>query len=126
MAGGLIPLEEARARLFAGVRATGTETVPLADAHGRTLAAPIVAMHDQPPAAMSAMDGYAIARADWPGPWHVVGEAAAARCTPSRPILSNSEAGYPPRQNRSQCRCRHWDRPTWWRRSAGRARHSRS
>ena len=77
MAGGLIPLEEARARLFAGVRATGTETVPLADAHGRTLAAPIVAMHDQPPAAMSAMDGYAIARADWPGPWHVVGEAAA-------------------------------------------------
>ena len=77
MGGGLIPLEEARARLLAGVRATPPEHVPLAHALGRTLAVPIVARYDQPPAAMSAMDGYAVRLADWPGPWRVIAESAA-------------------------------------------------
>ncbi len=74
---GLIAFEEARARLLALARPTDVGEVPLSAAVGRTLARPLVAMRDQPPASMSAMDGYAIARADWPGPWRVVGEAAA-------------------------------------------------
>jgi len=74
---GLIALAEARARLLALARPTAVEDVPLSAAAGRTLARAIVATRDQPPAPMSAMDGYAIARADWPGPWRVVGEAAA-------------------------------------------------
>ncbi len=77
MAGGLIDLDSARVRLLALARPTGCESVSLAQALGRTLAAPFHATRDQPPAAMSAMDGYAIARADWPGPWTVIGEAAA-------------------------------------------------
>lgn len=77
MAGGLITYEDALARLLALARPAGIEQVPLAAAVGRTLAASVVAARDQPPAPMSAMDGYAVRRADWPGPWRVVGEAAA-------------------------------------------------
>lgn len=77
MAGGLISLDKARARLLGGVRPTPPEDVPLGAALGRTLAAPIVARYDQPPAAMSAMDGYAIRLADWPGPWRVTAQSAA-------------------------------------------------
>lgn len=77
MAGGLIDLDSARAQLLALAHPTPSEHVPLANALGRTLAAPIVATRDQPPAPMSAMDGYAIRLADWPGPWRVIAESAA-------------------------------------------------
>ncbi len=77
MAGGLISLNEARSRLLGGVRPMPPEDVPLGAALGRTLAAPLVARFDQPPAAMSAMDGYAIRLADWPGPWRVSTQSAA-------------------------------------------------
>jgi molybdopterin molybdotransferase len=40
------------------------ESVPLADAAGRVLYAPLVATHDQPPFNASAMDGYAMRAAD--------------------------------------------------------------
>src|SRR5215468_8433952 len=40
------------------------ETVPLADAHGRVLTADLVAQRTQPPADVSAMDGYAVRAAD--------------------------------------------------------------
>src|SRR3546814_3161258 len=40
------------------------ESVPLADAAGRVLHAPLVATHDQPPFNASAMDGYAMRAAD--------------------------------------------------------------
>ena len=43
------------------------ESVPLAQAAGRVLAAPVVAMVDSPPADVSAMDGYAVREADLPG-----------------------------------------------------------
>ena len=43
---------------------TGTETVPLAAAHGRVLAEPVAARLSQPPADVSAMDGYAVRAAD--------------------------------------------------------------
>ncbi|MBE7244715.1 MAG: molybdopterin molybdenumtransferase MoeA, partial [Actinomycetospora chiangmaiensis] len=62
---GLIPVAEALARVLASV--TGpveAETVPLAQAAGRTLAADIVASRTQPPFPASAMDGYAVRSAD--------------------------------------------------------------
>jgi molybdopterin molybdotransferase len=40
------------------------ETVPLAQVAGRRLAEPVIAQVSQPPAALSAMDGYAVAFAD--------------------------------------------------------------
>jgi molybdopterin molybdotransferase len=45
-------------------RLTPVETVALADAHGRRLAEPVAARVFQPPAAVSAMDGYAVRFAD--------------------------------------------------------------
>ncbi|MBT2502863.1 molybdopterin molybdotransferase MoeA [Curtobacterium sp. ISL-83] len=51
-------------------RALGPETVTLADAHGRTLAADVHARTSLPVADSSAMDGWVVAGA---GPWHVDG-----------------------------------------------------
>ena len=56
------PVDEALARLREGVSAvTAVEDVPLADAAGRVLARPALARRDNPPAANSAVDGYAFA-----------------------------------------------------------------
>ena len=60
----MISVAEARARILAPLRATPAETVALADAWGRVLAAPVVARLTQPPADVSAMDGYALRAAD--------------------------------------------------------------
>ncbi|WP_018862076.1 MULTISPECIES: gephyrin-like molybdotransferase Glp [unclassified Thioalkalivibrio] len=59
-----LTLEQARAAILQACDAlTEFETVPLESALGRTLAEPIAARIDVPPAAVSAMDGYAL-RAD--------------------------------------------------------------
>ena len=58
-------------------RAIPTETVPLSAAGGRVLAQPFDALHDQPPFAASAMDGYAVRDATPGARYRVVGEAAA-------------------------------------------------
>ena len=61
-------LDEALARVvrdFGPV--TGVETVPLRDSLGRILAEPVTAPVDVPPAAVSAMDGYAYAMPQNPG-----------------------------------------------------------
>ncbi|WP_019024850.1 MULTISPECIES: gephyrin-like molybdotransferase Glp [unclassified Thioalkalivibrio] len=59
-----LTLEQARAAILQACDAlTESETVPLESALGRTLAEPIAARIDVPPAAVSAMDGYAL-RAD--------------------------------------------------------------
>lgn len=60
----MISLDEARALLLAAVRPVESETLPIAECGGRTLAAEIVAQRDQPPQPVSAMDGYAVAAAD--------------------------------------------------------------
>jgi molybdopterin molybdotransferase len=61
----LLPVEEALARILAGVAGpVGAEAVPLAACAGRTLAAPVVSLRSQPPFAASAMDGYAVRTAD--------------------------------------------------------------
>ncbi len=60
----MISVDEARAQILAGLQPGGAETVPLATAHGRVLAAPVVARLTQPPADVSAMDGYAVRAAE--------------------------------------------------------------
>jgi molybdopterin molybdotransferase len=79
---GLIPVDEALARLLDGVEPLETEKVKLADACGRVLAAPVVARRTHPPFDASAMDGYAVRAADLakvPATLTVIGEAAAGR-----------------------------------------------
>mgnify|MGYP006284579149 CR=1 FL=1 len=77
----LMSVGQALERLFGLVRATGAETVPLAQAGGRVLAVDAVARRDQPPFAASAMDGYAVRAAEAaPGVrLRIAGEAAAGR-----------------------------------------------
>jgi molybdopterin molybdotransferase len=60
----LIPVREAVQRVLSGVAPTEAETVPLADAIGRVLAAPLAALRTQPPFPASAMDGYALRASD--------------------------------------------------------------
>ena len=79
---GLIPVDEALARLLAGVAPCPAEEVALADAAGRALAADIVASRTQPPFDASAMDGYAVRAADvaaLPATLAVIGESIAGR-----------------------------------------------
>ena len=75
----MISVSEALERLFALVEPTATETVPLAEAHGRVLARDAVAQRTQPPFPASAMDGYAVraAEATKGQTLKVVGESAA-------------------------------------------------
>jgi molybdopterin molybdotransferase len=75
----LLPVDAALAQLLDGAVLLDSETIPLGDAHGRILATDVTARLTQPPFAASAMDGYAVRFADLPGPWRVVGEAAAGR-----------------------------------------------
>ena len=60
----MISVEAARAQILGRLRPTGAETVPLAEGWGRVLAAPLYARLTQPPADVSAMDGYAVRAAD--------------------------------------------------------------
>jgi molybdopterin molybdotransferase len=60
----MMTVEEARGRILARARRTGIETVALAQGFGRVLAADVVARVTQPPADVSAMDGYALRAAD--------------------------------------------------------------
>jgi molybdopterin molybdotransferase len=60
----LISVEEALHRILDGVVAVPAEDIPLAEAHGRVLAAPLAARRSQPPADVSSMDGYAARAAD--------------------------------------------------------------
>src|SRR5699024_6797839 len=66
----LISVEDALQRLLAWAEQApldGQETVPLAQADGRVLAAPLLAGLDLPPWDNSAMDGYALRLADGQG-----------------------------------------------------------
>ncbi len=79
---GLLPLEEAQARLLAMAVPLAIEQVAPDAALGRYLAAPLIARRTQPAAALSAMDGYAVAMGDLAGPWTVIGESAAGHPFP--------------------------------------------
>ncbi|MCP5396700.1 MAG: molybdopterin molybdotransferase MoeA [Sphingomonadaceae bacterium] len=67
-----LPLEDAQAQLLALVTPLPVERVAAQDAVGRYLAEPLLARRTQPPADLSAMDGYAVAG---DGPWQVIGES---------------------------------------------------
>lgn len=59
-----VPVEDALERLRTGLApVTATGTVPLAEAGGRILAAPVTALRSHPPAANAAVDGYGFAHA---------------------------------------------------------------
>jgi len=79
MAGGLIPLDEARDRLLALAAPRPSLSLPLDQVTGLMLAEPLISRRNQPAADLSAMDGYAVRSADLPGPWRVIGESAAGR-----------------------------------------------
>jgi molybdopterin molybdotransferase len=60
----MISVDEARARILAGLHPMPAEIVALANAWHRVTAEPVVARLTQPPADVSAMDGYALRAAD--------------------------------------------------------------
>jgi len=76
----MISVDEARNNILNGLKAVSTETISVADAAGRVLAEDVIARRTQPPADLSAMDGYAVKASDVqsvPVTLQVVGEAAA-------------------------------------------------
>jgi len=78
----LLPVDEALARILDGAAPLGAETVDLASAARRVLAADVHARLTQPPFDASAMDGFALRAADTANPpvnLRLIGEAAAGR-----------------------------------------------
>lgn len=80
----MLSVEEALARVLSGLSPLSEERVPLLSALGRVTSRDVVAPHDVPPHANSAMDGYAVRAADTarasqerPVRLRLVGEAAA-------------------------------------------------
>jgi molybdopterin molybdotransferase len=83
----MISVEQALARITAAFGPLAVETVGLGEALGRVLAEDVVARVTQPPAAVSAMDGYAVRAADVakvPVVLSEVGEAPAGGCYEGR------------------------------------------
>lgn len=83
----LMPVAEALRLVLIDAKPLPVETVPLDRARGRVLAEDMAALRTQPPAAVSAMDGYAV-RADdvatAPATLKVIGEVAAGHPFPER------------------------------------------
>ena len=72
----MLTLEEAQERVLALAPQMPVETMPGEAAIGCYLAEDLLALRTQPPANLSAMDGYAIG-GDGQGPWQLVGESRA-------------------------------------------------
>jgi molybdopterin molybdotransferase len=79
----MISVEEAVRRIVSSAVPPGGEIVRLNDAHRRVLARDVVARRDQPPASLSAMDGYAVRVAD------------ANRASVTLRVVGTSPAGHP-------------------------------
>ncbi len=77
----MISVEEALSHILDLFEPVGTERISISQAQGRVLAEDVVATHDQPPFASSAMDGYAVRAEDAEigTKLSVVGESAAGR-----------------------------------------------
>jgi molybdopterin molybdotransferase len=76
----LMSVAEALRQVLEHAAPLSSETVPLADAYGRVLAADLSAQRTQPPVDVSAMDGYAVRAADVksaPARLRLIGEVAA-------------------------------------------------
>jgi molybdopterin molybdotransferase len=78
----MIPVADARARILAAVRPVPAEIVPLAESWNRVAAAPVIARRTQPPADVSAMDGYAL-------------RAAAGAAGAELRVIGEAPAGHP-------------------------------
>jgi molybdopterin molybdotransferase len=89
----MLSVEEAIAHVAAAFQRCASEDIPIGKAAGRVLSEEVVATFDQPPAPMSAMDGYAV-RADdivyAPKTLSIIGEAPAGQ--PFTDKVSNGEA----------------------------------
>src|SRR3989442_15180115 len=75
-----MPVAEALSRVLADAEPLAGEPTPLTEAHGRVLAADVAALRTQPPADVSAMDGYAVRSTDVarvPAKLKLIGEVAA-------------------------------------------------
>ena len=78
----LLSVADALARVLYGVEPLPPEHAPLVEADGRVLAVDVAALRTQPPADLSAMDGYAVRAADVasvPVTLKIAGEVAAGR-----------------------------------------------
>lgn len=78
----LLSVADALARVLDGVEPLPREQAPLTEADGRVLTDEVAALRTQPPADLSAMDGYAVRAADMvtvPVTLKIVGEVAAGR-----------------------------------------------
>lgn len=88
----LMPVADALKSILDGVEALPLETVALDDAFHRTLAHDVASKRTQPPADMSAMDGYAVRAADASvnAKLKVIGEVAAGK--PFAGLVNANEA----------------------------------
>jgi molybdopterin molybdotransferase len=89
----MLSVDEATARIAAAFACLPAESVGIAEAGGRVLAENAVAQFDQPPVAISAMDGYAVRAADVatvPAQLSLIGTAPAGR--PFAGTLGEGEA----------------------------------
>jgi molybdopterin molybdotransferase len=91
---------EARAAMLSGLALCNAESVVLDAALGRVLAHAVTATRDQPPFAVSQMDGYAVRAGDTPGTLRLVGESSAgcgfaARLGPGETVRISTGAALP-------------------------------
>jgi molybdopterin molybdotransferase len=96
----LVTVANARATMLMGVAVTDDEFVTLDEALGRVLAKPVTASRDQPPFAVSEMDGYAVIAGDTPATLTLVGESSAGhgfagRLQPGSTIRISTGAAVP-------------------------------
>src|SRR5262245_20865464 len=88
-----MPVPEALPRVLAASEPSAATPAPLTEAHGRVLSADVAALRTQPPADVSAMDGYAVRSPDVaraPAKLKLVGEVAAGH--PFRGAVGAGEA----------------------------------
>jgi len=89
---------EALALVLRDASPLGAEAAPLAQAHGRVLADDLMALRTQPPADVSAMDGYAVRAADVaeaPASLKVIGEVSAGAPSPAWSAAARRRASSP-------------------------------
>lgn len=79
----LLPVAQAQARLLALGGRLPSHSVAATQGAGRWLTEDVIALRTQPWADLSAMDGYAIRTAEWPGPWRLSGGSAAGQGVPA-------------------------------------------
>ena len=73
----MISIETAREKILLPLVPLGPEILAVSHAAGRVLAGPILARRTQPPADVSAMDGYAVRSTDAAAPRQIIGSAPA-------------------------------------------------